>query len=77
MPAPQHDPTGHTWHHSDKQLFDMTKFGSGALVPGYEGDMPGFKDKLSDADIWVVISYIERTWPQAIRDKEQRMNVNR
>jgi predicted nucleotidyltransferase len=37
----------------------------------------GSKDKLSDADIWVVISYIERTWPQAIRDKEQRMNVNR
>jgi mono/diheme cytochrome c family protein len=24
MPAPPHDPTGHTWHHSDKQLFEMT-----------------------------------------------------
>src|SRR5215471_10554791 len=22
-PAPSHDATGHTWHHSDKELFDM------------------------------------------------------
>jgi mono/diheme cytochrome c family protein len=65
LPAPPHDPTGHTWHHSDKQLFEMTKLGPGALVPGYESDMPGFKDKLSDADIWAVLSYIESTWPPA------------
>ena len=73
MPAPPHDPTGHTWHHSDKQLFDMTKVGPGALVPGYQSDMPGFKDKLSDADIWAVVSYIESTWPPDIRAKQQRM----
>src|SRR5262249_7597161 len=73
MPAPPHDPTGHTWHHSDKQLFDMTKVGPGALVPGYQSDMPGFKDKLSDADIWAVLSYIESTWPPDIRAKQQRM----
>jgi mono/diheme cytochrome c family protein len=73
-PAPPHDPTGHTWHHSDKQLFDMTKLGPGALVPGYQSDMPGFKDKLSDADIWAVLSYIESTWPADIRAKQQRMN---
>jgi|SRR5262252_6476647 len=67
VPAPPHDPTGHTWHHSDKQLFDMTKLGPAALLPGYESDMPGFKDKLSDADIWAVLSYIESTWPSEIR----------
>src|SRR5258708_34241888 len=27
MPAPPQDSTGHTGHHSDKQLFDMTKIG--------------------------------------------------
>ena len=73
MPAPPHDPTGHTWHHSDKQLFDMTKFGPGALVPGYQSDMPGFKDKLRDADIWAVLSYIESTWPADIHERQQRM----
>jgi mono/diheme cytochrome c family protein len=74
MPAPPHDPTGHTWHHSDKQLFDMTKFGPGALVPGYQSDMLGFQDKLSDSDLWAVLSYIESTWPTDIREKQQRMN---
>ena len=74
MPAPPHDPTGHTWHHSDKQLFDMTKLGPGALVPGYQSDMPGYQDKLSDADIWAVVSYIESTWPADIRAKQQRMS---
>jgi mono/diheme cytochrome c family protein len=74
LPAPPHDPTGHTWHHSDKQLFDMTEFGTGALVPGYQSDMPGFADKLSDADIWAVLSYIESTWPADIRAKQQRLN---
>ena len=73
LPAPPHDATGHTWHHSDKQLFDMTKVGPGALVPGYQSDMPGFNDNLSDADIWAVLSYIESTWPADIRAKQQRM----
>ena len=27
MPAPPHDETGHTWHHSDKYLFMITKYG--------------------------------------------------
>ena len=75
MPAPPHDPTGHTWHHSDKQLFDMTKVGPGVLVPGYQSDMPGFEDKLSDAYIWAVLSYIESTWPADIRAKQQRMTT--
>lgn len=74
MPAPPHDPTGHSWHHSDQQLFEMTKFGPGALVPGYQSDMPGFKDKLNDADIWAVLSFIESTWPADIRARQQRMN---
>ena len=77
MPAPPHDPTGHTWHHSDEQLFDMTKLGPGGLVPGYQSDMPGFKDKLSDADIWAVLSYIESTWPTDIRERQQRMSKDK
>ena len=27
LPAPPHDATGHTWHHADEQLFQMTKKG--------------------------------------------------
>src|SRR5207245_1097938 len=61
LPAPPHDRTGHTWHHSDRQLFDMTKNGTTGTVPGYETDMPAYKDILSDADIWAVLSLIEST----------------
>jgi mono/diheme cytochrome c family protein len=77
VPAPPHDPTGHTWHHSDKQLFDLTKICPAGLLPGYQSDMPGFKDILGDADIWAVLSYIESTWPPEIRVRQQRMNAGR
>jgi mono/diheme cytochrome c family protein len=70
LPAPPHDATGHTWHHSDRQLFEMTKNGT---MPGYETDMPAYKGVLSDADIWAVLSLIESTWPVDIRERQQRM----
>ena len=74
LPAPPHDATGHTWHHSDKQLFDMVKNGTAAMLPGYETDMPAYKDALSDADIWAILSFIESTWPTDIRQRQQRIN---
>ena len=74
MPAPPHDSTGHTWHHSNKQLFEMTKNGTAGMMPGYETDMPAYKDIISDADIWAGISFIENTWPADIRARQQRMD---
>ena len=42
LPAPPHDMTGHTWHHSDALLFDVTKWGSTAVVgDDYMSNMPG------------------------------------
>ncbi len=66
MPAPPHDKTGHTWHHADIVLFNITKHG---LAPphapkGYQSDMPGWKDTLSDDDIWAVLAYIKSRWPE-------------
>jgi mono/diheme cytochrome c family protein len=74
LPAPPHDRTGHTWHHSDQRLFEMTKNSTAGLVPGYETDMPAYKAVLSDADIWAVLSFIESTWPADIRERQQRLN---
>ena len=68
LPAPPHDETGHTWHHSDNQLFQLTKWGTTAVVGGdYESGMPGFSDKLDDADIWAVLAYIKSQWPAHIQ----------
>jgi mono/diheme cytochrome c family protein len=64
LPAPPHDESGHTWHHSDRVLFEITKYG---LVPphapkDYESDMPAFGGKLSDEEIRAVLAYIQSHW---------------
>lgn len=65
MPAPPHDVTGHTWHHSDRDLFNLTELGVAAVVGGgYESDMPAFGGKLSDDEIKAVLDYIKSTWPK-------------
>jgi mono/diheme cytochrome c family protein len=74
LPAPPHDATGHTWHHSDKELSAMIKTGIPEIVPGYQTDMPKYEDILSAGDIWAVLSFIESTWPPAIRQRQQRLN---
>ncbi|MAY68677.1 MAG: cytochrome C [Rhodospirillaceae bacterium] len=75
LPAPPHDRTGHTWHHPDAQLFDITKRGPAAVVGGsYESDMPGFDGVLSDAEIIAVLSYIKSTWPASIRARHDDLN---
>lgn len=72
LPAPPHDESGHTWHHPDQQLFEMTKLGIEALAPeGYESDMPAFAETLSDEEIWAVLAYIKSTWPTEIRAQQE------
>ena len=75
-PAPPHDATGHTWHHPDEALFQVTKYGMRALIPDRETDMPGFEGVLSDADIWAALSFIESAWSPEIRDRQKRMGQN-
>lgn len=76
MPAPPHDESGHTWHHSDADLFTITKFGVGAVVPGYESDMPAFEGILSDAEIEAVLAYIKSTWPERQRTFQAEVTAN-
>jgi len=74
LPAPPHNAEGHTWHHPDRQLFQMVKYGLASLVPGYQTDMPIFKEILSDDEIWAVLAYIESQWPPHIRQARKRIN---
>ena len=82
MPAPPHDASGHTWHHSDAALFTITKEGVGALVPGYQSDMPAFGGVIADDEIGAVVAFIKSTWPrreheyQAARTKAQWSSEN-
>jgi mono/diheme cytochrome c family protein len=76
LPAPPHDVTGHTWHHSDAQLFQITRDGlKPPIAPeGYQTDMPDFGGTLSDKDIWAALAYIKSTWPADIRDRQAQID---
>lgn len=76
LPAPPHDATGHTWHHPDAQLFEVTARGVAALVgQGYESDMPAYGDILTDREIVAVLSYIKSTWPAEILQRRAAINA--
>lgn len=76
LPAPPHDQSGHTWHHPDDQLFELTKEGlQPPLAPeGYQSDMPAFKGILSDDEIWAVLAFIKSKWPPHIRARQDKLN---
>jgi mono/diheme cytochrome c family protein len=74
LPAPPHDETGHTWHHPDRVLFDYTKLGGEAMMAqqgiAFDSGMPGFGDRLTDAQIRTILAYIRSTWPEEIRQAQ-------
>ena len=76
MPAPPHDADGHTWHHADRPLFTITKRGVGAVVPGYDSDMPAFEGILTDAEIVATLAYIKSTWPERERAFQAEVTAN-
>ena len=77
LPAPPHDATGHTWHHPDKLLFMITKFGTEAMAgPNYKSRMAGFQDTLQDDEIIAILAYIKSTWPKHIIARHDKMNAS-
>jgi mono/diheme cytochrome c family protein len=76
LPAPPHDATGHTWHHPDAQLMELTRKSLTGILPGYESDMPAFEGVLTEAEIAAVIAFIKSTWPPDIRRRrEERLGA--
>jgi S-disulfanyl-L-cysteine oxidoreductase SoxD len=76
FPAPPHDASGHTWHHTDDLLFRITKFGvaKAANLKDHLSAMPAFEGQLSDQEIVAALSWIKSQWPPEIRDRHDRMN---
>ncbi len=76
LPAPPHDETGHTWHHPDRQLFEITKRGTAAIVGSdYQTAMGPFGDVLSDDEIRAVLAYIKSRWPENIRARQAEVTA--
>jgi mono/diheme cytochrome c family protein len=73
--APAHDASGHTWQHSDEDLFHMTKYGRFPGVPNsIQSYMPAFEKRLSDGQILAVLAYIKANWPLGIRVSQSLLN---
>ena len=62
FPAPPLNGTGHAWHHPQKALIYTIKNGTKALG----GNMPGWKDKLSDDEIESIILWFQSKWPDEL-----------
>jgi len=74
LPAPPHDAAGHTWHHSDRILFDYTLLGGREALAqqglDFESGMPAFGGVLSEAEIWNILAFIQSTWPDRQREMQ-------
>lgn len=74
-PATPLDADGPAPVRSDKALFDIVKFGGQPFSPrGYRNDMPGYEHRLTDAEIWAVIAYMQKQWPEPVREERKALN---
>ncbi len=72
LPAPPHDNTGHTWHHSDAELTRI--IAEGGLWYSATSKMPAFGDKLSGDEVQAVLAHIKTWWGP--RERAWQADVN-
>lgn len=71
-PAPPHDDSGHTWHHSDRVLNETIRDGMGdPLRPGSPLRMPAFGDQLEEDEIRALVEYFKSLWTEENRRYQQ------
>lgn len=76
--APPQDGTGHTWQHSDEDLFCKTKTGRFPWAPTRgKTYMPAFGSHLSDQEILAVLAFIKSSWPPGMRASQAMLNPGR
>ncbi len=69
LPAPPHDSSGHTWHHTDAVLVDIVARGGQAAygTSDFTSGMPAFGDRLTSEEIAAVLAHIKSLWGEAER----------
>jgi mono/diheme cytochrome c family protein len=69
LPAPPHNAEGHTWRHSDSELYEMVSKGMrDPFNKTTRLTMPGFNGVLSPDEIRAVIAYLKTLWTPEQRD---------
>ena len=64
-PAPPVNGSAHAWHHSPKTLLSTINNGGAKLG----GQMPAFKDQLSEEEKQALLDYMYSLWPKDIQAK--------
>jgi mono/diheme cytochrome c family protein len=59
FPGPPHDSSGHTWHHPDKLLLEITANGGNTEA---NSRMPAFQDQLTQGEMVAILEYIKSHW---------------
>jgi mono/diheme cytochrome c family protein len=72
LPAPPHDGSGHTWHHSDGLILDIIANGGD---PAYNSKMPAFKDQLSKQEMSAILAFIKTYWEDEQSKRQWWMTV--
>ena len=68
---PPHDGSGHTWHHPDELLLNITA--NGGDMP--ESKMPAFGEVLTEQDMRAVLEFIKSNWEQQEREYQWWITV--
>ncbi len=63
LPAPPHNDSGHTWHHSDAQLL--------TVIANGRNKMPGYAETLTPAQQEAVLAYIKTFWSPELRQAQE------
>jgi mono/diheme cytochrome c family protein len=68
---PVHNAEGHTWHHADCDLVDITLQG----LPPREGQprMPAFEGRLDEEEVRAIISHIRTWWEPDQREHQAQV----
>jgi mono/diheme cytochrome c family protein len=74
LPAPPHDASGHTWHHSDAILLGIIADGGGQYSP--QSRMPAFRAVLSDAQMRAILDHIRTFWGPEEREFQAEQSLS-
>lgn len=62
FPPPPLDDSAHAWHHPTAVLLEVVREGS----PQGQGNMPAWKEKLSEQEMLDVVAYIKSLWSDPV-----------
>ena len=74
-PPPPLDESGHSWMHTDGELFRIVKYGIANCGTTDTGSvMPGFGDEIDDGALEEVIAFVKSQWPDKIQRFQNVLN---